>query len=439
MPEQPWAGRRIHIVGIGGAGMSAYALAAHALGAVVSGSDRADTPYLEPLRAAGIAIAIGHDAANVPDDAEIYHSTAIPADNPERVAVQERGLADRSRAELLGELTTLRKVIAVAGAHGKTTTSSMIAHALLEAGGDPGYLIGGSLTTTGSNAAWGSGEWLVVEADESDRSMLALDVDVAVLTNVELDHHATYASLDELERTFAAFLDGAAARVVAPGLERLTGGGVTTFAVERLELTEGGSRFEAEGVAVELVVPGEHNARNAAAALAACRLAGADIAAAARSLAGFTGAGRRFQPLGTTATGARLIDDYAHHPTEIAATIAAARTLAAKRVVAVFQPHLYSRTAHLSREFGAALAAADIACVLDVYPSRERADDFPGVSGLLIAEAAADHGAGREVLWLPRFDDAERVLRERLRDGDLCLILGAGDVDALGRRLVASP
>jgi UDP-N-acetylmuramate--alanine ligase len=435
VPDRPWSGRRIHIVGIGGAGMSAYALAAQALGAAVSGSDRADSPYLEPLRAVGIAVAIGHDAANLPDGAEVYHSTAIPADNPERVAARALGLADRSRAELLGELTTLRKVIAVAGAHGKTTTSSMIAHALLAAGSDPGYLIGGALTTTGVNAAWGSGEWLVVEADESDRSMLSLDVDVAVVTNVELDHHATYATIEELERAFAGFLATAHARVVEPGLERLAGGEVATFAPTKLVLTDGGSRFEAEGVAVELIVPGEHNARNAAAALAACRLAGADVAAAARSLASFAGASRRFQLLGVTATGARLIDDYAHHPTEVAATIAAARTYGAERVVAVFQPHLYSRTAHLGRELGAALAAADVACVLDVYPARERAEDFPGVSGLLVAEAAADHAGGREVLWLPRFDDAEPVLRERLRDGDLCLILGAGDVDTLGRRL----
>ena len=184
-------------------------------------------------------------------------------------------------------------------------------------------------------------------------------------------------------------------------------------------------------------MPGEHNARNAAAALEACRLAGADLAQAAAALADFRGAGRRFQELGVTATGARVIDDYAHHPTEVAATIDGARTFGARRVVAVFQPHLFSRTAHLAREFGAALARADVACVLDVYPARERAEDFPGVSGLLVAEAAADHAGGREVLWLPTFAAAEPVLRARLREDDLVLVLGAGDVDQLGRRLVA--
>jgi UDP-N-acetylmuramate--alanine ligase len=429
----------MHLVGLGGAGMSAYALAAHALGAEVSGSDRADSPYLVPVRAAGISVVIGHDAANVPDGAEVFHSTAIPEDNPERVAARQRGLPDRPRADLLAELTSRRKVIAVAGAHGKTTTSSMVAHALLGCGMDPGYLIGGELTTTGTNAAWGTGEWLVVEADESDRSMLSLDVDIAVLTNVELDHHETYGgSLDELEDAFRTFLAGAPVQVVAPGLERLAGEGPAVFSPDALVLEEGGSRFEVKGVEVRLAVPGEHNARNAAAALVACLLAGANVGEAARALASFRGAGRRFQEIGVTASGARVIDDYAHHPTEVAATIAGARTLSPRRLVAVFQPHLFSRTAHLAREFGAALALADVVCVLDVYPARERAEDFPGVTGLLVAEAAADHAGGRQVMWLPGFDAAEPALRGLLREGDLCLVLGAGDVDALGRRLVAS-
>src|SRR4051812_25394028 len=198
--------------------MSAYALAAHALGAQVTGSDAAESPYLERVRAAGIPVALGHDAANLPagDDVEVVHSTAIPEANPERVAARERGLPDRSRADLLAELTRLRKVIAVAGAHGKTTTVSMVAHALLGCGMDPGYLIGGELSTTHTNGAWGTGEWLVVEADESDRSMLALDVDIAVLTNIDLDHHVTYGSLAELEAAFESFFAGAEQRGVAP-------------------------------------------------------------------------------------------------------------------------------------------------------------------------------------------------------------------------------
>src|SRR4051812_21174202 len=230
--------------------MSAYALAARALGADVSGSDAAESPYLERVRAAGIPVVVGHDAVNVPqgDDVEVVHSTAIPEGNPERAVARERGLPDLSRANLLAELTRLRRVIAIAGAHGKTTTASMVAHALLGCGMDPGYLIGGELSTTGTNGSWGTGEWLVVEADESDRSMLALDVDVAVLTNVDLDHHVTYASLAELEDAFGQFLAGAPQQVVARGLERLAPAGAVLFGPEGLELVPGGSRFVAEGV-----------------------------------------------------------------------------------------------------------------------------------------------------------------------------------------------
>jgi UDP-N-acetylmuramate--alanine ligase len=428
MPERPWSGRRIHLVGIGGAGMSGWARVAVQLGATVSGSDRAQSGALNRLRALGVTVHVGHDAANVPPDAEVFVSTAIPADNPERV---ERA---QPRAALLRELTALKQVIAIAGAHGKTTTSSMTAHALLGAGLEPGYLIGGALRTTGENADWGTGDWLVVEADESDKSMLALETDVAVVLNIELDHHATYGSLAELVEVFDTFRAAAPQRVVAPELARP---GDVVFAPEDLTLEPGGSRFRWRGHDVRLAVPGAHNAHNAAAALEAARLAGADEARAVAALADFAGAGRRFERLGRTPSGADVVDDYAHHPTEVAATIAAARSLQPRRLVAVFQPHLYSRTQQLHREFGAALAGADVAVVLDVYPARERAEDFPGVSGKLIAEAAADAAGGRTVMWLPTLAIAQRALATRLRDGDLVLVLGAGDVDRLGRALVA--
>ena len=309
----------------------------------------------------------------------------------------------------------------------------------VRAGVEPAYLIGGALRTTGRNADWGEGEWLVVEADESDRSMLSLDVDVAVVTNVELDHHATYGSLVEVRDVFRAFLADAPEAVLWQRRDVIALRGdrpYVGFDVPEPVLTAGGSTFDWRGIEVRLGVPGAHNARNAAAALEACRLAGLAPEAAVEALAGFAGAGRRFETLGTTAAGGRVIDDYAHHPTEVAATIAAARTLGARRVVAVFQPHLYSRTKSLAREFGAALATADLPAVLDVYPARERAEDFPGVSGLLMAEATADAAGGRPVLWLPGFTDAEHVLRQRLREGDACLVMGAGNVDELGRRLV---
>ena len=438
--SEPWAGRRLHLVGIGGAGMSGLATVARALGASVTGSDRAQSPMLERLRAQGIDAHAGHDAAHVPPDAEVVWSTAVPEDNPERAVARERGQRELHRGELLGELTRLKPTIAVAGAHGKTTTTSMVVHVLDACGLEPSYLIGGDLRSTQTNAEWRAGEWLVVEADESDRSFLALAPRVAVVTNLELDHHTTYPSRLDLEAAFREFVAGAEHAVLWARPEVIalrTGDGVHLFdAAARPH--DGGVAFVHGDVEVQLPVPGEHNARNAAAALTAAELAGADPARAAAALADFPGAGRRLEPLGVTAAGARVYDDYAHHPTEVAATIAAARALEPRRLVAVFQPHLYSRTAHLGREFGPALAGADSIVVLDVYPARERPEDFPGVTGKLVADAAADAAGGRPVAWMPDRGAAERLLRGELGEGDLCLTMGAGDVDALGRALVAA-
>jgi UDP-N-acetylmuramate--alanine ligase len=444
----PWSARRLHFVGVGGAGMSGYARVARELGAQVSGSDASASPYLDRLAADGVLEArIGHAAENLPEGpgVELVYSSAVGAENVERRAARERGIPERPRAELLGELTALRRTIAVAGTHGKTTTASMLVHALRGAGMQPGWLIGGGVGGELPNAEWGRGEWLVVEADESDRSMLSLSVEIALLTNAELDHHATFGSIAELRAAFAEFLAGARSAVVwdRPELLELRGageraGGLTPFDVEDLTLLAGGSRFSWRGREVRLEVPGAHNALNAAGALEAARLAGAEESQAIEGLAGFRGAGRRFELLGRSAGGAILYDDYAHHPTEIAATLQAARTYEPRRLVAVFQPHLYSRTRMLAREFGRALAYADVIAVLDVYPARERAEDHPGVSGLTVAEAAADSAAGRPVYWLPSFTDAQPVLGELLREGDIGLIMGAGDVDELGRRLVAA-
>ncbi len=453
-PNGPWSVRRLHFVGVGGAGMSGYARAAHALGAEVTGSDGALSSYAERLRADGVLeVKVGHDAANVPagDDVEVIYSSAVPADNSEREAARERDLKERPRAELLAEFTGMKRTIAVAGTHGKTTTASMIVHALSAAGLQPGWLVGAPVGGGLPNAEWGEGEWLVVEADESDRSMLSLKVEIGVLTNVELDHHASFGSLAELEAAFRTFLSHAEKAVVVwdrPELLALTGEDaagveVIPYDVSDLMLEPGdgskiGQHFRWRGHEVELKVPGVHNALNATAALEAARLAGADANDAIDGLAGFAGAGRRFQRLGETAGGAVVYDDYAHHPTEVAATLLAARTLEHKRLVGVFQPHLYSRTALLAREFGVALALADVVAVLNVYPARERAEDHPGVSGLLIAEAAADAVGGKPVYWLPRFAEAEVVLGGMLGKGDICLVMGAGDIDALGRGLVAT-
>jgi UDP-N-acetylmuramate--alanine ligase len=391
--------------------MSGYARAASALGAAVSGSDGARSTYTDRLAQDGILTAqIGHRAENVPegDDVVLFYSTAVAG-------------------------------VAVAGTHGKTTTSSMLVHALRGAGIDPGWLVGGSVGGELPNSNWTGGEWLVVEADESDRSMLSLAVEIAVLTNVELEHHATYGSLAELRAAFAALLAGAQQAVIwdRPELLSLRDGDLVAYDVADVTLTPGGSRFRWRGHEVTLAVPGVHNALDATGALEAARLAGAGEAQAAASLASFTGAGRRFQRLGLSGRGGVVYEDYAHHPTEIAATLRGARTLEHSRLVAVFQPHLFSRTALLAREFGQALALADEVFVLDVYPARERAEDFPGVSGLTIAESAADASGGRQVYWLPSFAQAEKVLGAHLRTGDVCVVMGAGDVQELARGLVA--
>ena len=436
-PAEDWSARRLHFVGIGGAGMSGLALIARRLGASVTGSDRADSSYTDLLREHGIEPVLGHRAENVPAGAEVVFSTAVPADNPERRAAAGREL---HRSELLAQIAALRRCLAVTGTHGKTTTAAMVVHILEACELDPAYVVGGELRDTGANAGWGEGEWIVVEADESDRSLLRLHPDIAVLTNAELDHHATYSSRLDLEATLSEFMGRATTGAVVwdrPALRALCPPDALGYDATDTLMSPHGSRLHWRGIEVSLPVPGQHNATNAAGALTAAALAGADPVRAAAALASFRGARRRFELLGHTASGVPVYDDYAHHPTEVAATIAAGRTLVPKRLIAVFQPHLYSRTRALAREFGRALAGADVTVVLAVYPARERAEDFPGVDGHLVAAAAADAAGGRTVAWLPAFEDAREFLAATLREGDLCLVMGAGDVDRLGRSLVA--
>jgi len=419
--------------------MSGLALIAKELGAEVSGSDRAESSYIERLRQHGIEPTLGHAATNVPDGAEVVYSTAVPPDNPERLAAAG---AQLHRADLLAEIASLRRCLAVTGTHGKTTTAAMAVDALRGAGLDPAYVVGGELRSTGSNADWGEGEWIVIEADESDRSLLKLDPEIAVLTNAELDHHSTYESRLDLEDTFRTFMARAGSNAVVwdrPELRALCPPSAHVYDAADAVLAPGGARFGWRGIEVVLRVPGAHNAVNAAGALTASALAGADPDRAAAALAEFHGARRRFELLGNSRSGAVIYDDYAHHPTEVRAVIAAARTLRARRVVAVFQPHLFSRTRALAQAFGHALAGADRIVVLPIYPARERPEDHPGVDGRLVAAAAADAGAGKEVAWLPSFDAAHRFLEQLLRAEDVCVMMGAGDIDRLGRSLLSAP
>jgi UDP-N-acetylmuramate--alanine ligase len=436
-----WSGRRLHFIGIGGAGMSGLALVCARLGAAVTGSDRADSSYMERLRAAGLEPAVGHDAANLPEGAEVVVSTAIAEDNPELALARRHGIEPIHRGQLLAELCAEKRLIAIAGTHGKTTTTAMVAWALRAIGADPAFFVGGEVPGLGpdgvtANAGWGEGEWVVAEADESDASFLRLRPEVAVITNVEMDHHSRWGSLAELHRAFRSFA-GPARGLVRPADEEMgwldgVGGEVVEFA------------GDAPGPAdLGLAVPGEHNRRNARAALAALQLAGFDADSAAEALAGFTGVHRRLQLKGSRGP-VHIYDDYAHHPTEVRAALAALRELEPARLVAVFQPHLYSRTKALGVEFGAALAAADEVVVLDVYPAREEPiGDLAGVSGLQVAQAAAEWAGGRPVWWLPSADLARRALADRLDhnpelygEGTVLVTIGAGDIFKLGESLI---
>ena len=385
----PLSGRKLWVAGIGGAGMSGYAILAKAWGADVSGWDRRETPYLAGVRAAGIPVEISDAPPEPPADAEAFVSTAF--------AGRVQGA---SRAELLAELVGLADSIVVAGAHGKTTTTAMIAFVLDRLGRDPSFLVGGEIPQLGGNARAGSG-WLVVEGDESDRSVFTLPATVAVVTNVELDHHTTFGSDAELEEAFGEWTSG---------IETVIRGG------------------ELEPVDFKLALPGEHNRLNAAAALAALEAVDVPREAAEPVLAEFTGAHRRFE-LHAEVNGIRLYDDYGHHPAEIAATLATARELAnAGRVLALFQPHLYSRTLHLTNELAAALARADIACVAEIYPARE--EPIPGVSGKLVVDRLSELRPGMRVGWAPALPDAAALIASLARAGDLVLTVGAGDVDS---------
>jgi UDP-N-acetylmuramate--alanine ligase len=446
---------RVHFVGIGGAGMSGIARIMLARGVTVSGSDSASSAGLSELAALGARVHVGHAAEHLGEADTLVVSSAIRPDNPELQEAVHRGIQVLHRAGALASLMFGRRVIAVSGTHGKTTTTSMITTVLRETGADPGYVIGGVLAAGGAGAADGAGPDFVAEADESDGSFLMLSPDAAVVTNVEADHLDNYGTPEAYRASFRAFAariapggllvtcaDDPGARDLASqgaalGLRVRTFGesadadyGVTAIRERGMETTfsvrSARGPFGIIDCEVSLGVPGRHNALNAAAAFAAAVELGTVPERAAAALASYRGAARRMEPKGE-AGGVRVLDTYAHHPTELAADLRAARGIVGSgRVVAVFQPHLYSRTKIFATEFGAALGLADEVVVLDVYAARE--DPAPGVTGRLVADAVPG-GAAR---YVPSFDDVPRVVASVAAPGDLVLTMGAGDVTRLG-------
>lgn len=440
--------QRIHVVGIGGAGMSAIATVLAQMGHRVSGSDLKESRTVARLRVAGVDVSIGHDADHVSADVDaVVVSTAIPSSSPEVRAAEERGIPVLRRAEALRAIVATRRTVAVAGSHGKTTTASMLALVLRAAGWQPSFIIGGDLNEVGTNAALDDGEWLVVEADESDGTFLELAPEAAIVTNVEPDHLDHYGDFVTLVDAFYEFLaplsgarvicaDDAVARRLGAALEDVATYGWSEDATYRIAHYEGGRtgsrteltcRGEPLGV-IELPVPGWHNALNAAGATALALELGVPFAAAAEALRGFGGVARRFQFRGEL-DGATLIDDYAHIPGEIAAMIRAAREGDWRRVIAVFQPHRYTRTARLWREFGDAFAGADAVVLTDVYSAGEVPQ--PGVSGRLILRAVLDRHPALPVTYLPRRADLVEHVPHLTRPGDVVLTLGAGDLTTL--------
>jgi UDP-N-acetylmuramate--alanine ligase len=445
--------RKVHFVGIGGAGMSAIAKVLVERGADVSGSDLKRSSVATVLEAMGVRLAIGHHAANLADAELVIASAAIPDGNVELIAAREKDVPIISRGDALERVLHGSRAVIVAGTHGKTTTTSMIVSALHHCGIDPTYLVGGGLNESGTNARAGRDDLSVAESDESDGSFLLLHPHVAVVTNIELDHVDHWSSLEELRGAFESFLaqtaeDGAAVlpaneedlvqRARSDGRVVLTFGDEGDIWAEDVEFEGTGASFvlhaPAGSAEVRLAVPGDHNVANALAAAGACLAAGAPLELVARGLGRYRGVERRFQRKGSL-RGVTIVDDYAHHPTEIRSTLAAARRGEWRRIVATFQPHRYSRTLALAGGFGSAFGDADRVIVTDVYGAGEQ--PMPGVSGKLVSDAVCASLPGRPVAYMPHREELVGYLENILKPGDLLLTMGAGDVTSLGEELLA--
>ena len=445
---------RVHVVGVGGAGMSAIATVLAAMGHSVTGSDVKASAALDRLRSQGVTVFVGHDPQQVGSADIVTASPAVAADNVELAEARRRGVTVASRSEILGEIASLRRCIAVAGTHGKTTTASMLSLVLVRTGLEPSFLIGADVNEIGTNGVWGKGEWLVVEADESYGSFQRIDPEVAIVTNVEPDHLDHYGTVGALEDAFDQFV-GRASRAcltsaddpVAAKIGRKRGAASVgrsadaTYRITGVQTSRSAVAFDLVGPSgpmgeVRVPVPGLHNAANAAMAVVAATLAGVPADQAVAALASFTGVPRRFEFRGE-ANGVTFVDDYAHLPTEVRATLAAARSGRWSRIVAVFQPHRFTRIAALAGSFAGAFTDADAVVVTDVYSAGER--PTPGVSGRLVAKAVAAADPGKPVIYAPSRADVRRQVAGILVPGDLCLTLGAGDLTTLPDELIADP
>ena len=444
---------KIHMIGIGGAGMSGLAEVLANRGHTVGGSDLKESTYTRRLRGAGITVYVGHAAHQVGDVDQVVISTAIPKTNPELLEARRRSIPVVPRAAALASILEGPCGIAVAGTHGKTTTTSMTTHVLKALGENPTALVGGELNDIGSNVLFGRPDLVVAEADESDRSLLQLRPKAAIITNVEFDHPDFYASLDDVVETFSQFVaslpadghlvvcadDPSCYRLVAEAHCPVTTYGIAAGDLTAQILTPNSYVLYEAGKwrgTVEVGVYGRHNALNSLAAAAMARWLGHDALQAARTLGSFGGVRRRFQLKGERSE-VRVVDDYAHHPTELSATLDAARATmpGGGRIIAVFQPHRYSRTRKLYREFGEAFAAADAVFVTEVYGAGEMPQ--PGVNGKLIVDAICETSGHPNVYYIPQQDDVPRILRDVSERGDVVLTLGAGDISRTGEELLA--
>jgi UDP-N-acetylmuramate--alanine ligase len=453
--------KRIHFIGVGGIGMSGLAELLLNLGYQVSGSDMQRTDITDRLESLGARISNGHDARNVSDAEVVVYSSAVRASNPEMVAAHERGLTILPRAELLAELMRLRQGIAVAGAHGKTTTSSMIALVLDVAGLDPTAVIGGRISSFGSGAKLGRGNYLVAEADESDRSFLKLSPRFAVITNIDREHLEAYRDFDDLKGAFVQFANAVPANGAVilcaddPHLKEIRSDvrrHVVTYGFDDaadvtaldLQLKGFGSLCTVRarkpgGRAVELgqlelAIPGRHNVLNALAAIAMSRELGIGWGDIARALGAFQGAERRFQRRGESG-GVVVVEDYGHHPTEITAVVSAARPLAAGRLIVAFQPHRFTRTRFLLTEFGRTFAGADVLVLTDIYAAGE--DPIEGVTLNVLADAVRS-GFDGDLRVVPALSEVPRELASMAHSGDLIVLLGAGSIGSIAGQVLSA-